>query len=313
MKTAFVLSGGGALGAFEAGAIRALAAQGIEPDIIAGTSAGALNAAGLAIGLTPDEVCDIWLNTRRRNVIQLRRDYGKLFDWKAFRQREGNLSDRALGAVGWSWLYDTAPLKETLTNLLQGDTAKIKTGKTLVVSAVDMLSAELLRYTNQLPTHQQSLTFKQTDIGVPHLMASAAIPVIFKPALVDGRWMWDGGLIANTPLKAALAYRPDKVYVISASPLINRPMRPRNLSESVSLLMNNLLHHTVMADLRRALETNQICATDPYSGDKRCVDMTLIQPEKDEGTTAMLDFSKASAARLIAEGEKVAVEALKRG
>src|SRR6478672_7548151 len=75
MATAFVLSGGGSLGAVQVGMLQALAAQGVEPDLLIGTSAGALNAAyvaGRGMGTRSlDDLAAIWAGLRRRDVFPL--------------------------------------------------------------------------------------------------------------------------------------------------------------------------------------------------------------------------------------------------
>ena len=75
MVTAFVLSGGGSLGAVQVGMLQALTARGVEPDLLIGTSAGALNAAYVAGHGTSESALDgleaIWVGLRRRDVFPL--------------------------------------------------------------------------------------------------------------------------------------------------------------------------------------------------------------------------------------------------
>lgn len=76
MTTAFVLAGGGSLGAVEVGMLQALSQRQITPDLLVGTSAGAVNAAFIAgRGTGPavlDELADIWTGLRRRHIFPLR-------------------------------------------------------------------------------------------------------------------------------------------------------------------------------------------------------------------------------------------------
>jgi NTE family protein len=72
MSTAFVLSGGGNLGAVQVGMLQALADRGVVPDLLVGTSVGAVNAAFLAAGPSPariDALANIWSHTRRRDIF----------------------------------------------------------------------------------------------------------------------------------------------------------------------------------------------------------------------------------------------------
>src|SRR5436853_967102 len=74
--TAFVLAGGAALGAIQAGMVRALYERGIAPDLLIGTSAGALNAAFLASRpatvATAEELAAVWRGLRRSDIFPLR-------------------------------------------------------------------------------------------------------------------------------------------------------------------------------------------------------------------------------------------------
>src|SRR5687767_7164423 len=75
MTTAFVLSGGGSLGAVQVGMLQALTARGVEPDLLVGTSVGALNAAYIgghgASDRSLEELAGIWAGLRRRDVFPL--------------------------------------------------------------------------------------------------------------------------------------------------------------------------------------------------------------------------------------------------
>ena len=76
MTTAFVLSGGGSLGAVQVGMLQALGERGVEPDLLVGTSAGAINAAFVAghgmKGDALDELAGLWRSLRRRDIFAAR-------------------------------------------------------------------------------------------------------------------------------------------------------------------------------------------------------------------------------------------------
>ena len=82
MTTAFVLSGGGSLGAVQVGMLQALGERGVEPDLLVGTSAGAINAAfvgGHGMGAEAlEELAGLWRSLRRRNLFALRPLHGVL-------------------------------------------------------------------------------------------------------------------------------------------------------------------------------------------------------------------------------------------
>jgi NTE family protein len=296
-----VLSGGGANGAYEVGVLQAMAEAGLRPTIVSGTSAGALNAAGLGVGFSPDELADIWTGIRSKDVYRARYDL-----WRLIRPQGlfggGNLGQRLLSTIGWVHLLDTAPLRRTLVRALGGERLALRDGLVVAVSAVEKATGELVRFTNRLPApHRRNPRYRQVDLHVDHLMASAAIPLAFPAAAVGEERFWDGGLLANTPLAPALAYEPDEVVVVTTATLVRPAARPRNLGETISLLINNVLAHSLRADLETAKAINRLCELDPDIPDRRWVDLLVVEPTGlDLGNG--LDFSPALARRRIALG-----------
>lgn len=214
LRRALVLSGGVALGAFEAGAYQALAeAGGPLPDWIAGASIGAVNAAIIA-GNPPG-----------RRVEQLRRFWDSVAtdpmpaasfvlgpppaagawrkaynDASAFQTmlfgRRGLLRPRLSlgGGMGAApGLYDLQPLRERLPELLDFD--RLNGGEIRVsVAATDVLSGERVVFD----------TARGERIGPEHVAASSALLPLIAPVEVEGRLLGDGGLAANTPLDLVL-------------------------------------------------------------------------------------------------------------
>lgn len=182
-KTAFVLTGGGAKGAFQVGVMQSLYGKGIRPDVIYGTSVGALNAAGYAyqgvIGLEK-----IWKSIRSRSDIL------KLNWWKL------------LWAEG---IYNTYPLKKLINKTVSGSAST-----EAVACSVDYERGKI-RYTSNKGSSQDE--FRE------QVLASASIPVVMD--LVSG-WM-DGGVREIGPLSIAVKQGATNVYVISASPITEDP------------------------------------------------------------------------------------------
>ena len=213
-RRALVLSGGVALGAFEAGAYAALEESGAPlPDWFVGASIGAVNAAIVA-GNPPG-----------RRVERLRRFWGSVATdptpatsfllgpppaagaWrKAYNEasafqtmlfgRRGLLRPRLAlgGGMGAApGLYDIQPLRERLPELLDFD--RLNGGGIRVsVSATDVLSGERVVFD----------TARGDRIGPEHVAASSALMPIIAPVEVGGRLLGDGGLAANTPLDLVL-------------------------------------------------------------------------------------------------------------
>ncbi|WP_102107637.1 DUF3734 domain-containing protein [Oceaniglobus roseus] len=205
-QTILVLQGGGALGAYQAGAYAALAEAGHEPGWVAGISIGAVNAA-LICGNPP---------ARREAALRhfwegitaslpappfalgptVRKLYGEVAAASVtmtgvpgfFRPNlpfafAPVLPHPALG------VYDTAPLRDTLLDLVDFDYLN-DAGPRLSVGAVDIETANFAYFDS-----------RERTIGPEHVMASGALPPGFPPVAIDGRLYWDGGLVSNTPLQ----------------------------------------------------------------------------------------------------------------
>ena len=186
MKTAFVLSGGASLGAIQVGMIEALYERGIAPDLIVGTSAGAVNGAFIANRpRTVDTARDlghVWKGLRRGDVFPLNPLTGLL----GFLGARGNL-------VPDSGLRDIVRAHMTCDRLEQ-------TAVPLHVIATDVLRGEDVRL-SEGPLLEA-------------VMASAAIPGVLPAVEWHGRQLVDGGVANNAPLSHALELGADEVYVL---------------------------------------------------------------------------------------------------
>lgn len=241
---ALALSGGVALGAYEAGAYAALHAAGALPRWIAGVSAGAVNGALIA-GNPPERQIErlraFWRSAAREPMPLSAFWFGAaprgpwreaeavaaalqshLFGCPAiFRPRLGLPS---AGAPDVSALYDLSPLRQSLENLV--DFARLNSGETrFTLAATDINSGERVVFD----------TARGDRIGPEHLLASSALPPLFAPLEIGGRLLGDGGLAGNLPLDLVLDELPDEEVVIFAVELFSRRgQRPRSLGASTS-------------------------------------------------------------------------------
>ncbi len=212
-QTVLVLQGGGALGAYQAGAYEVLHDNGVEPDWIAGISIGAINAAIIA-GNAPSErvhaLRAFWDEISTRVPGDEAAGPHELAQY-GFRQMSGFLTMLAgVKAMFRPWFllpwfnakgtpeatsfYDTAPLRETLLRHVDFD--RINSGKVrLSLGAVHVRSGNFVYF----DSHDDGRV-----IGPEHVMASAALPPGFPAVHVDGEPYWDGGLVSNTPLSYVL-------------------------------------------------------------------------------------------------------------
>jgi NTE family protein len=206
-KQILVLQGGGALGAYQAGAYEALQAAGLEPDWVAGISIGAINAALIA-GNTPEtrvkKLRMFWekVSSGLQGASFLPGDHGRsLFNetssWLStlfgipgfFAPRFPPPAFAFPGTDGALSFYDTTPLRQTLGELI--DFATLNTSAMRVsFGAVNVKSGNFRFF----DTVKDKLTAE-------HVMASGALPPGFPPVIIEGQPYWDGGLVSNTPLQ----------------------------------------------------------------------------------------------------------------
>jgi len=232
---ALVLQGGGALGSYQAGVIEALGEARIEIDWVAGISIGAINAAILA-GNPPEYRLDRLKSFWDRTASALPDFQVPLWDqqrewlhsWSAgmvmlggvpgfFTPRSVPPALATPGTPGALSFYDSAPLRETLNELIDWDL--LNTGPVrLSVGAVDIESGNF-RYFDTTTER----------IDARHIMASGALPPGLPPIEIDGRWYWDGGLVSNTPLTHVLDHQSAEMLVFQVDLFSSADEMPRTI------------------------------------------------------------------------------------
>ena len=213
-KTALVLQGGGALGAYQAGVYQALSEAGYEPDWLAGISIGAINAAIIAGNPPKDRLARLQQFWERVTLpMPPLSEFGEfshqffnrasamaavLFGASGFfRPRFPFALLQPQGTRGALSFYDTAPLRATLEELIDFDLINNSRSIRLSLGAVNIRSANFVYFDNSKRT-----------LTVDHVMASAARPPGFPPVAIEGEYFWDGGLVSNTPLSYLLENGP---------------------------------------------------------------------------------------------------------
>ena len=236
-QTAVILQGGGALGAFEAGVVRALEDAGIRPDIVAGVSIGAFNGAIMAAnpGRAAGALADFWRRLSLAvpepwlgNDLLDERLRGLMGSWQTlafgvpafFRPRWGALP--TLGALPQSWtsFYDPTPVKALLADYV--DFAALKSSPVrLLVSAVNVETARLEVFDSYVD-----------DLTPDHILASGSLPPGFPWTTIGGKHYWDGGIISNSPLELLLEHSGTarkRIFIVDLYPE-TRPL-PTSLME----------------------------------------------------------------------------------
>lgn len=211
-QVVLVLQGGGALGAFQAGVFEAMHDVGIEPDWVVGTSIGAINGAIIA-GNEPQHrircLREFWdvVASGFPSFLGMQ-GWGRVIGTIAqgipgffTPNHRWWLGAAAPGGVVDASFYTTAPLRETLKNLI--DFKHIgKEGTRLTLGAVNARSGQM-RYFDS----------REDTLTLDHVLASGALPPAFPAVVIDGEPYWDGGVYSNTPIEVVMddAKRRDSV------------------------------------------------------------------------------------------------------
>jgi NTE family protein len=214
--TAFVLAGGGSLGAVQVGMLRALVAAGVAPDLLVGASAGAINACFFAGAPTAAGVARlerIWRGLSRSDVFPV--------SWL----------QGGLGALGLRrYLVDPGRLRRLLArHLPSADLAR--TALPCHIVATDL-------------TNGEEVVLSEGS-AVEAVLASAAIPAVFPPVTIAGRHLIDGGIANNTPVSTAVALGARRIVVLPtgyACALTEPPRSALGMAlHAVSLLISRQL------------------------------------------------------------------------
>ncbi len=145
------------------------------------------------------------------------------------------------------------------------------------------------------------------------MLASAAIPGIFRPVDIDGHAYWDGGLVANTPLRTAMAYHPDVLFVVATGAVDRQVTRPTSLGGTIAVMVDHVMRFAMVADLDHAGTLNELVRAAPEATAHTPVQLVPIVPdETGSGIGSLLDFEPGVAARQVAMGRAAGAQALAR-
>lgn len=237
-KTAFVLGGGGNLGAIQVGMLRAVINRGIEPDLIVGCSVGALNAVAVAGAPTPDGVdrlADTWLGLRPDDIFPTGRFAGP---WMLVR--------RSLSLCA----------NDHLRNVIE---------RCVTFERFEDAAVQVEVVATSLRTGRERW-FGSGPIVEP-ILASAALPAVLPPVEIDGEMFIDGGVVDNVPISRALYHGCQKIYVLHVGNFDRprpRPQRPIDvLLQSFSIARNYRFLAEANAEVSEGVEIFTLPGIDP--------------------------------------------------
>ncbi|MCB0110995.1 MAG: patatin-like phospholipase family protein [Caldilineaceae bacterium] len=256
---AFVLSGAGNRGPLQVGAVRALLDQGIKPDFIVGTSAGAINGVALAAHgvddpAITDRMATLWGTASAAKIYP-----GNIFQigWRILNKEES--------------IYPNDGVRELIQSALPANVSTFADLKVpFYVTSTDLTSLRLFLFGQ--------------DTSAPLLeavSASAAVPVMHPPILYQDLQLVDGGAVANVPVSIAMDLGATVIYAINAGYDDKKQPPVDGIFELLNRTLATLTTQSFLVDLERATKDTAV--------DLHHIQVTF--PEK----VSFRDFSKTAA------------------
>ena len=233
-RTAFVLAGGGSLGAVEVGMLEALVEAGVRADLVVGASAGALNGAFFAG--RPDAtgvraLRAIWQGLRARDVFPFS-PLGSLLGVFAVRDH----------------IVDPGPLRRLLE-------------KHLRIHALEDAVLPLHVVATDVLTGSQVVLSRGP--AIPAVLASAAIPGVFPPVHIGDAHLFDGGIASNTPIAAALELGAERIIVLPTGFSCQMKRPPPSALAMALHGVNLIIARQLVVDIERFTDRTQIRVIPP--------------------------------------------------
>jgi NTE family protein len=307
-RIALVLPGGGARSAYQVGVLKAIA--GWYPPgaplpfrVLCGTSAGSILAAGLAA----------YASRFRGGTAMLDRVWRSFQVGQVFRVdrptmlRTGLHLVLALASAGLLLppprsIFDNAPLRRLLE--WRVNFARIRQSldaghlDALAVTATSFSTGESVSFvqaaTGFEPWAQAGRRGVPAELGLDHLMASAAVPFLFPSVHMEGDHYGDGAMRQVTPLSPALRLGAERILVIG----VREPGRaapgagvggPPSLGQLFGFMLDTLFMEGLQADLERLQRTNELLSREPGRATLgfRRVEPLVVQPRVDLSAVAL--------------------------
>jgi NTE family protein len=306
-RVALVLPGGGARSAYQVGVLQAIAGwcppgRPLPFPILCGTSAGAINAAVLAAHG----------GNVQRAAADLARVWGGFHIEQVFRAgaidmlRSGLHLLLALVSGGWLLpmpraLFDNTPLRELLAASVDFDALQraLEDGvpDSIAITATSVTRGDSVTFVATsrpfTPWERAGRRGVAAQLGVDHLMASSAIPLLFPAvAMAEGHY-GDGAMRQSTPLAPAIHLGADRILVIGVRQLARAPAiagPAPNMAEQFGFMLDSLFMEGLQADLERLARINTLLARlppGPAPLGLRRVETLLVLPQRDPSEIAL--------------------------
>ena len=337
-----------------------------EPKIIVGTSIGAVNGAAIAQGMSADKLVEVWKSLEEQDIQGLPPGMHGIARWAAraiFQEvmdaklpqiapQEATspianeywpplpllphwLAERLVGR--WINLLDTGPLRKTLFNRFGLDEKKLAASdaKALLIAATKVRTGERVLFSNRDVKDQKRDVLRSdvvAGITADRILASCSIPLVY-PWTWDAEtnsFYWDGALVANTPLGAALDMMeeeintPAEVVVVMMTPWwessesapVKSQTEPKSFGDAITWMLDWMLLASFRENLKMIRAFNELAVREreasnlPYR--YRIVTPIIVSPLEFLQAERIIDYDGDVSAKLIDEGYKAAKQAFEK-
>jgi len=305
-RTALVLPGGGARGAFQVGVLKAVAELlprgSANPfNVISGTSAGAVNSVVLAsraqnLRSAIAELEQVWGHFRCHHVYKT--DHLTMLKSSLHWLVSIVLGGWLVGAP--RSLLDNMPLRQLLSqNVHFPRVQDAIDGGYLDAVAITAAGYSSARSTSFFEAFKQQRSWqrtrrvgKRTDLNIDHIMASIAVPMVFPPVRIDDEYFGDGAMRQATPLSPAVHLGADRILVIgirdeTGDQVPDSGPEPPSFAQIAGYMLDTLFMDGLYSDLERITRINQLLDSIPTQdrpesiSQMRPIDTMLIVPSED--------------------------------
>ncbi|MEJ2750335.1 MAG: patatin-like phospholipase family protein [Anaerolineae bacterium] len=254
-----VLSGGGGRGAYHVGVLRFLEEHEWLPDVVVGTSIGAVNGAALASGHTSRSLWALWQRLRTRDVQKTH-----------------------LNPLDGNYLLDTGPLRETLQRDGWVNFERINSAEANVhlrVTATEVNTGHLHVFGNSPDVYPSKMC--KEPLSLDHIIASCSIPIVYPATQLHENLYWDGATVANTPLGPAIDAGAKEIVVVIMTPwgadADSAAETPHNLLAAASTTLEWALLASFQADLKMFRRINDLVRLQIENARLRAENTLLMQ------------------------------------
>ncbi len=307
LKTALVLPGGGARGAFQVGVLKAISELlpkgAVNPfQIISGTSAGAVTSIVLAAKArrfrhAVAELEDVWGNFRCHDVYKT--DHLTLLK-NSLRWLGAMVTGGLIGMP--SSLLDNSPLRALLSRNVRFPRIQHALDHgwlgAIAVTAAGYSTAQSHTFFQATPDHKNWTRTRRVgvreDLHLDHVMASIAVPMIFPPVRMGGEYFGDGAMRQATPLSPAIHLGADRILVLGVrnevagrAPAPGTKLDSPSIAQIAGYMLDTLFMDGLYSDLERMTRINQLIDSVPEEHragtmrGMRAIDTMVIVPSED--------------------------------